>query len=316
VQEWSQIVTIAAEQMQGASRPAAYARLVALRLPDLLVLQGPPLLGVAFVQKPFTSEGIVPLLLLLLANSLLLAYVFLLNDSEGLAADSSDPNKARETAVAMAIGWHEMRLLSIILGCLGLLLFGLISLGVLLPAVCIAVLALIYSSRAVHAKGIPILSSGVHLAGGVLLFLLGYALFGEVDRRGLLIGLYFALIFAAGHLNQEVRDYEADLRSGIVTNAVRFGKRHTFLAAFLVFTCSYVYLLWLGSLDILPARVGWILGLYPVHAVLFWRTYRGDLTFERVSRFRAYYRVLYALVGVMLVAIVWSSAPPVPPRPQ
>jgi 4-hydroxybenzoate polyprenyltransferase len=305
------VETFVDAQVRGWRRPAVYARLVALRLPDLLVLQGPPLLGLAFTQWTVTSQAAISLLLFLLANSLLLAYVFHLNDSEGLAADSKDPNKVRATSVATAIGCREMRLFSIGLGCLGLFFFSLLSLRVLLLAVSIAVLALAYSSRAIHAKGVPILSSGVHLAGGVLLFLLGYALFGEVDRRGLLIGLYFALIFVAGHLNQEVRDYEADRRSGIVTNAVRFGKRRTFLAGFLVFTCSYGYLLWLSILGILPSRVWGILFFYPVHDVLFWRTFRGNLTFEGISRFRVHYRVLYALVGVALVVIMWSSPSPV-----
>ena len=307
-------MTFADAQVQGLRPRGVYARLVAFRWSDLLVLQGPPLLGVAFAPRTLTSATVFPLLLLLLANSLLLAYVFLLNDSEGLLADSQDPNKARKTAVATVVGRREMGLLSIGLGCLGLFFFSFLPLPVLLLAVSIAVLGLVYSSRAIHAKGIPILSSAVHLAGGVLLFLLGYALFGDVDRRGLLIGLYFALIFVAGHLNQEVRDYEADQRSGIVTNAVRFGKRRTFLAGFLVFTCSYGYLLWLGSLNILPSRLWGILVFYPVHAVLFWRTFRGDLSFESISRFRTQYRMLYALVGVALVVIMWSAPSPGPPK--
>ena len=46
-----------------------------------------------------------------------------------------------------------------------------------------------------------------------------------IDVRGLAIGTYFGLTFAAGHLTQEVRDYHADVHNGIRTNAAVFGPR-------------------------------------------------------------------------------------------
>ena len=65
------------------------------------------------------------------------------------------------------------------------------------------------------AKRIPLLSSLPHLLGGLLHFLLGYSLFEPIDGRGVLIALFFALTFTAGHLNQEVRDHEGDQVNGL-----------------------------------------------------------------------------------------------------
>src|SRR6185436_13822618 len=89
-------------------------------------------------------------------------------------------------------------------------------------ALAIAGLSAIYSLPPCHAKGVPVLGSFLHLAGGVLHFHLGYLLFGAFGGRSLALSMFFALTFTAGHLTQEVRDHDADLLNGIRTNAVAF----------------------------------------------------------------------------------------------
>ena len=78
-----------------------------------------------------------------------------------------------------------------------------------------------------------------------------------LDARGLVISLFFGLVFAGGHLNQEVRDYEGDLLNGIRTSAVVFGCRRTFLASLLTFTAAYAILGDLAALGILPRLLLW-----------------------------------------------------------
>ena len=63
-------------------------------------------------------------------------------------------------------------------------------------------------------KTTPVAASLHHLVGGALHFLLGDRLAHGVDGRGILLSLFFGLVFAAGHLNQEVRDHDADLPPG------------------------------------------------------------------------------------------------------
>jgi 4-hydroxybenzoate polyprenyltransferase len=241
----------------------------------------------------------LPLLLFFVPSSLLLmAYVFSFNDWAEIAADSRDPNKAGEVFLVKGISRNGVGLLS-----LGVLLASLALMSRLpAPTLCcgigVAILGFVYSNPTAPAKGMPIVSSLVHLGGGVLHFLFGYSLFAGVDRRGILVAFYFSLIFVAGHLIQETRDYEGDRLNGIQTNATRFGQRPTFCAGFLLFTVSYGYLAWLAVAGLVPLTLGFLVVLYPVHAVLFWRTLGSELTFQSVSRFQAAYRVLYLLIGV------------------
>src|SRR5690242_3704217 len=65
-----------------------------LRPQEILVLQGPPLLGAAFAIRHPAMENIGPLAILTVANVCLMAHVFILNDWSGLTADLADPNKA------------------------------------------------------------------------------------------------------------------------------------------------------------------------------------------------------------------------------
>src|SRR5260370_254940 len=96
------------------------------------------------------------------------------------------------------------------------------------------------------------LSSLPHLIGGMFHFLLGYAVFTSIDYRAVFIAVFFALTFAAGHLNHEVRDFELDRKNNARTNAVAFGKRATFIAGLIVFSCAYLCLFFLGWFRFIP----------------------------------------------------------------
>ena len=138
--------------------------------------------------------------------------------------------------------------------------------------------------------------------GGVLHFLLGYSLFTPIDHSGILIGLFFALTFTAGHLNQEVRDYDGDRLNGVRTNAVAFGRTPAFLAGLAVFTLAYTDLFLLAGLGIVPAPLAILpLVLYPIHVVWSIQTLRAGLTFTNVTRVRGRYRMLYGMIGLGIV---------------
>ena len=278
------------------------AYLSCIRYQEVLLLQGSPLLGAAFALKEITVESAVSVLLLALAGFLLVAHIFTFNDWAGIASDSNDPNKSAKVFSTKGITPRGVLLLSAGLLAASLLLFALLPGRTFLVAVAIAALGLLYSHPSVNAKGLPLVSSSPHLIGGTLHFLLGYSLFGAVDRRGILIALFFALTFTAGHLNQEVRDYDGDRLNGLLTNAVAFGRTAAFVAGFLGFTLAYGDLVVLARAGLVPAPLGAVpLVLYPLH--VFWsaRTLRAGLSFENVSRFQSRYRMLYALIGLTMV---------------
>jgi 4-hydroxybenzoate polyprenyltransferase len=296
-----------AAERTAAVRQASPARFVrrylsCLRWREILVLQGSPLLGAAFAMGEATAGRVAALAVLTAASCCLVAHIFVLNDWAGMSADLKDPNKQAGVFAARGIGRREVGWLWLALLLASVALFGWLGPRPLAIALAIAGLSALYSVPAYHAKGIPLLNSALHLAGGVLHFLLGYSLFSAIDRRGLEIACFFALAFVAGHLTQEVRDHEGDRLNGIKTNAVIFGKTTTFAAGLAVFTFAYGYLAVLAARAIVPRALVALAILYPLH--LYWSlaTLRSGLTFESVRRLQTRYRALYTIIGIAMLA--------------
>ncbi len=277
--------------------------LASIRYHDVLVLQGTPLLGACFALDGLGSVRLIPLLLLACGSFLLVAHVFAINDWANIASDAQDPNKAPAVFLTKGLSRRDFGVFSLLLLLGGLTFLAALPLHTLLIALGIAVLSAVYSHPAVGAKAIPLLSSVPHVAGGVLHFLLGYSVFHGVDGPGLLIALFFAVTFTAGHLNQEVRDHAGDRANGLRTNAVAFGPTRTFLAGLGLFTVAYADLAALAWLGLIRPALAWLpAALYPLHLAWSLRTLRQGLTFDSVSRFQARYRLLYALIGVAMLA--------------
>jgi 4-hydroxybenzoate polyprenyltransferase len=256
-------------------------------------------MGVAFSLKALTSHAIGDLVLFVVASFLLVAHIFSFNDWAGASTDRNDPNRSPRVFSTKGVAPRDVLFLSALLLALSLLLFAHLSRQTLLLAIAIAALGVFYSHPRFNGKGTPIISSCPHLVGGVLHFLLGYSLFSPVDHSGILIGLFFALTFTAGHLNQEVRDYDGDRLNGVHTNAVAFGKTPAFLAGLAVFTLAYTDLFLLAGMGVVPAALAIMpLVLYPLHVAWSVRTVRAGLSFTNVSRFQDRYRMLYAVIGL------------------
>lgn len=136
----------------------------------------------------------------------------------------------------------------------------------------------------------------------MLTFLLGYALFSEIDARAILIGVYFGIIITVGHLVQEIKDYVDDRSSHISTNAVRFGPKITFIAACGLFTFSFVYLFGPAEASFVPSVLKYLLAFLPVLGIMAVRTYKTGLDLENVQRFRNQYRRLYAVIVLVMSA--------------
>lgn len=275
-----------------------------IRYPEVVLLQGSLVLGAALalggrLDAAAAGRGA----LALLASLLLVAHVFALNDWANLAADARDPTRSAGVFTARGVSRRAFGALCAVLLVASLLLFALLPGTTLLLAVGVAALGAVYSHPAIDAKGRPGLSSLTHLAGGGLHFLLGYSVFAPLDARAVLISLFFALTFTAGHLNQEVRDHAGDLANGIRTNAVALGRRGAFQAGLLVFTLAYADLALLAARGVVPLLLAWVAALvYPVHVVCTLVALRDGLSTESVRRFQARYRLLYALLGAAMLA--------------
>lgn len=285
-----------------AAKASALRYLSCLRPQDILVLQGPPLLGVAFAIRHPIPQELGSAAILLLANILLVSHIFMLNDWSGLTADLADPNKAGSVFTARGVGRREIAVMTAGLLVCSLLLFSLLGPITLGLATGIAALSALYSLPRFNWKGRPFLNSLAHVAGGILHFLLGYSLRNDLDLRGLAIATFFALIFVAGHLTQEVRDHDGDARNGIRTNAVIFGPRRVFVASLILFTLAQLLFLLLSLQGIFPRALAALVALHAIQLLWSHDTLNAGLTFTSVSRLQTRYRMLYAIFGVAVVA--------------
>jgi len=284
--------------MSGRSRISALLRHI--RFDEVFVLQGTPLMGMVFSIGTITTGKFETIPLFLAASVLLVAHIFTLNDWADVAHGLKAPDPRVPPRLLLSFS------LSLLIA--SFLIFALLGSRVFIVAVIIAALGFFYSHPRLNAKGTPIASSLPHLVGGIFHFLLGYAVFMPIDQRGVFIAVFFALTFAAGHLNHEVRDFELDQKNNARTNAVAFGKRATFIAGLIVFSCAYLCLFLLGWFRFIPRPLSFLAILfYPLH--LYWsvRALRSQLQPELVDRFQTQYRSLYALIGISMLCSVFYS---------
>ncbi|HME09153.1 MAG TPA: UbiA family prenyltransferase [Bryobacteraceae bacterium] len=273
-----------------------------IRLGEVLVLQGSPLLGALFATGHLTIARGAEIGLLVAGSTLLIAHVFVLNDWSGMSYDARDPNRRNGIFTTRGIARNGVGYLSLALVVAALVLLSRFRLSTLTIAVAIAGLSAMYSFPRVHLKGVPVLSSALHFAGGLLHFLLGYSLFTAPDWRGIQIGSFFALVFVAGHLTHETRDSDSDRVNDIRTNAVTFGKMRSFIGGLILFTMADILLVVLALRSVVPRPLAIVVFIVPLHAYWSRAAIQSGLTFASIQRLQARYRALYAGMGLWMVA--------------
>jgi 4-hydroxybenzoate polyprenyltransferase len=276
--------------------------LLATRPIESCLMIGFPLIGAFIALDSWDSFGWL-VLKFFIATYPLVMYVYCLNSYGGREHDRVNERLNRNPAVTGEVTPREM---------LGLTFGGAFASGVLyflwfphclLPWMLIIANWTLYSHPAIYAKSKPLAGTTVHFIGGVLQFVLGYAAVRPIDAAAVLIGVYFSLVFSAGHLNHEVKDHDADLAAGLKTNAVVFGPQRMFGVAFAIFTFAFLYLaalVWRGVVDL---HLAWpYLAIYVPHLVLHVRAKQG---YDR--KYQIVYRSLFVLAGVLLAVSKWRA---------
>ncbi|HET6846086.1 MAG TPA: UbiA family prenyltransferase, partial [Anaerolineales bacterium] len=212
--------------------------------------------------------------------------------------------KHKDTFVHRGVTPNQMLSMAAALAAAGLLAFAALSaLHVVLGIVAIA-LGIAYSAQFGDVKGkcIPVVSSLLHVGGTLIAFMLGALTYASADWRSVLIAAYPVLLILAGHLVQEIQDYEEDRLSGCRTNAVQFGRKRVFVLASAIFAVSFVLLYSLAALGLFPPFIRFTPVLYFAYLAIALRAYRLGLTRDAVKSLRDQYRLLFgALVGIILL---------------
>ena len=263
------------------------------------MLQASPLLGAYLGGIASSGHDLVRLMLLLLGSTALTAHVFVLNDWADYDADARVSRPDNPDAAGISRG-QIARLSLALLVVAGVALAAASAASLLVGAV-IATISFLYSCSQRFGKRTPLAASLNHLTGGALHFLLGYTTAHAVDGKAVALGCFFGLVFAAGHLNQEVRDYEFDLAGGVRTSAVVFGRRRGFLASFALFSAAYLLIVVLAAGGVLPKLL--LVGAlaWAVQARWSLQALRAGLSLETALHLQRRYRLLFALVGLALL---------------
>ena len=279
----------------------AIQHFVSTRSLEVLVLQASPILGCFLGGFSLNPSGVIRLGFLLIGSLALTAHVFVFNDWAGHNSDIRDPRRSTLVFARRGISRRQVACVATALLIFANVAFAAVGRPAVLLGAAIAALSVLYSCSPTFGKSTPIVASINHLLGGALHFLLGYTLFRPLDASGLMISLFFGLVFAGGHLNQEVRDYEGDLLSGIRTSAVVFGCRRAFLASLFTFTAAYAILAVLAALGMLPRLLLWSIVLWPMHVAWSLRALQRGLGFETALWMQRRYRLLFALIGLAML---------------
>jgi 4-hydroxybenzoate polyprenyltransferase len=278
-----------------------------IRWREALVLQGTPLMGVIFSAGNISLRQVPALAEFCAASFLLVLHIWCLNDWADHAHDRATKFSRDGALAGRQLEAPVLLGLSVgfLLLCSGLLIR--LPPSTRLVGAALVSLGFLYSFPGVYTKGAVWLSSVTHLVGGALHFLFGYSLFSVIDSRAMLIALFFAMVFTAGHATQEIQDHEADLCAGIRTKAAIVGKRRAFLGAVGLFAASYSYLAWLAWNSIVAARLGLVsMLLLPVHLRWSAEAWRDGLTCQSVARLRDRYRLLFAVIGLGIASLLFT----------
>jgi 4-hydroxybenzoate polyprenyltransferase len=277
---------------------------LATRPLESALMIGFPLIGALIALGEWRDIGLL-LARFFVATYPLVMYVYCLNSYGGVAHDRGNARLNGNPAVTGEVSPRELVDLAYAGAFVSGLLYSLWFPRCLIPWLLILANWTIYSHPALYAKGKPIAGSLVHFAGGVLQFLLGYAAVRPLDRRAAALGVYFALAFAAGHLNHEVMDFEPDRAAGLRTNAVAFGPRRMFAVAFGIFALAFAYLLVLTIAGWISWRYSWpYLAIFFPHLLLHARATAGEWTgYDRT--YQAVYRALFVAAGFALAGAKW-----------
>lgn len=150
----------------------------------------------------------------------------------------------------------------------------------------------------------PVLGTLIHFVGQILHFEMGYSIIKPMDSYSLLVSIYFALLFSAGHINHELIDYEADKRAGVQTGAVFFGKKTWTVVSLILFSGSTLFLLCISTTKHVDMVIFFpFIAAGVIHAARKLMTYRFDFSRERFLSERSFYRFAYFAAGVLFFVI-------------
>jgi 4-hydroxybenzoate polyprenyltransferase len=274
--------------------------LAAIRLKEIIGKCGFFLVGVLFARPSISIENVIVGLEffgLCLLNGIA---IYLINAGFGYKQDRLNERlkgvKYFKAASILTMGF--------IILFVGLFLLFLFSNKLLLPAFIVYLIWILYSLPG-GLKGIPAMGLLSAFFAQVLHFHVGYLVFADWSAQSLLLSIYFAFLFAAGHALHEVIDHDADLKAHVNTSAVYFGNGKLLNIANVLFAISAFYLFAL----VLLRSTEWMISVPYFIAFIIQQWFYFKLPAEKGSNelfvYRRKYMTAYLLATVAVMLIMY-----------
>jgi 4-hydroxybenzoate polyprenyltransferase len=276
-----------------------------LRIAECIPFCGVALLGALMRLPPELPHAWVSIGIAVVAAFLLTAFVFSFNDIQDLETDRRSGCKASRPLASGTLSKSAAWATSVGAAAIAVLLLAVWKPWPLFAvAGCAIAMGVGYSLKGVSLKTIPVISSLVHIAYATCIYTLGAWSVSVAEPGSLLVGGYFGLVFAAGHLNHEVIDAEPDHRAGVRTHAVLFGTGLAVWASFATFCLSAVYFSLLAIWGWIAGVLGWIQGGMFTGYIVCFLALRGQGEPARLRRLQLAYRVVYLAGGLAMVVVL------------
>jgi lycopene elongase/hydratase (dihydrobisanhydrobacterioruberin-forming) len=275
-----------------------------IRWPDIAVLIAFPIMGAIFSLNNISMESMALTGCFSILSILFLIQVFMYNDISDAVRNPKEPSRRiRHALKGGMISEKSARIICIILFLLSLSGYAFISMKIAVFVFLIEIFTFLYSNPVIKLKGVPLLSLLVLFLCGFLYFLSGWLLFQPVNKVGILIGIYFALVLSAGHLSNEIDDLDSDREARILTNAIFFNEKNAFLAGIVLFIISSVLFVYI-AFNIMDGIMYIYLSVIMLLTwLIFFIYYIISGNSFSIKTFRRMYRILYAMFCIIVTVL-------------
>ncbi len=180
----------------------------------------------------------------LIANTLVMAYAFMINDIEDAPDDALEAHRAARNPISCGeLSAREGWLASGAVALITLMLYALLGTWPFVIGAITLAFSHFYSWKPVRLKKWPVtdvVSHSLMLSG--LPFLVGYFTYHTAPGAAWLVALALTLVSVYGQLYNQIRDFSMDKAAGLKNTAIMVGQRNTQLLMYLAVGSAVVML--------------------------------------------------------------------------
>ena len=279
----------------------AFNYLKTARSAEVTMMLGFPATGILFAFSTVSQLLSKESFFFMIAIFFLSSAIYSFNALSGIKEDESNERLKKDLGPQKKV-FFIVTLLTFIL--LFIVFFYIIDLKLVFLSIFSFLLWSLYSFPRNGLKYKPVFGTTIHFVGQIIHFHMGYIIIDSFSLRSFLISIYFAILFASGHINHELIDYEADKKMKINSGAVYFGKKVWEKLSCILFLISTIYITALifsgivNRLHCLPfAAAGTVHLLYRLIFL------KDNLEEERFLKERFFYRIAYFTAGLCFLLL-------------